>query len=185
VALGEGYWRWAFWADASRQVYERLWGSLADWVVGGDVARGPDAVGPAQPVVARGTALRWVAAGLSPDSLRVQVSRGDSTVVQATIPAAGADTVSTPSLPPGHYRYDVAAFVAGESVQGEGELTVESYSDDYTRPPVDPALLEAAPTALEGPGAARTPLHATTWPWALLIVLLAAEWVLRRRWGLR
>ena len=29
------------------------------------------------------------------------------------------------------------------------------------------------------------PLHTAWWPWALIVLALAAEWILRRRWGLR
>ena len=185
VALGEGYWRWAFWSDASRHIYDRLWSALAGWLVEESLASGPDALVPADRVVARGAPLRWVAGGLGPDSMHVRVLEGDSVRVDAMLAAAGADTLSTRPLAPGHYTYALRAFAGEDIVEGEGELTVESWSEDFTRPAVNQALLEAAPTALSGPASARTPLHASAWPWALLVVLLCAEWVLRRRWGLR
>jgi hypothetical protein len=52
---------------------------------------------------------------------------------------------------------------------------------------VTPEALEAAaigvgPDRTERPG---RPLHTVPWPYVLIVLLLAAEWVLRRRWGVR
>jgi len=117
--------------------------------------------------------------------MRIRVTAGDSLALNTTVLSAGTDTIATPAMAPGHYAYQMMAYVNAERATGAGEFTVESFSEDFTRPAVEAARLESAPAALGGTGAARTPLHATVWPWALLIVLLSSEWVLRRRWGLR
>jgi hypothetical protein len=185
ITLGEGYWRWAFWSDHGRDVYERLFSALAGWLVEEQVANGPDAIGPAERVVPRGERVRWVSGGLQPDSTRIRVSRENDVVMDTLIQRSGSDTLSTPSLAPGHYQYRMTAYVGAERAQGEGALTIESFSEEFTRPSVAAASLESAPAALGDAGSARTPIHATLWPYALLILLLSAEWILRRRWGLR
>ncbi len=184
VGLGEGYWRWAFWSDASREVYERLWSALAGWLVGEQLAHGPDAVEPATRVVPRAEPVRWVLRGTPADSLRIKLTGDSARVALDTTIVAAGDTVASAVLPPGRYTYEARTF--GEHAgSGAGEITVESFSAEFTRPGVIAALLEAPPTALAASGHARTPLHATVWPYLLLIVLLSVEWVLRRRWGLR
>jgi hypothetical protein len=62
---------------------------------------------------------------------------------------------------------------------------VESYSPEFTRPPVEPSGIEGAPGTLRDAARDTRPLHATAWPYAVLLLLLSLEWVLRRRWGLR
>lgn len=186
VALGEGYWRWAFWSPASRDIYERLWSALGGWVLGDAVASGPDAVAPAVRAVPRGAQPAWIAFGMAPDSLSVRLTAADGRVATDTIIAGtGADTLATHSVEPGRYTYDARAWTAAGEATGSGEITVESWSPEFTRAVARPADIEAAPEALGSAGRVRTPLHASMWPWILLVVLLSVEWVLRRRWGLR
>jgi hypothetical protein len=189
VALGEGYWRWAFRGGPSRQLYARFWSALAGWLLQEQGAVNVAAVRPGEPVVPRGTPIRWVAPGLAPDSVRVRlVAANGSAVIDSTVSAA-ADTAITRGVTPGVYRYELAAFT-GDSVaaRGEGEVTAERYSGDYMRPAVTLAALRTAGAALDGSrttqGAGR-PLHALPWPYAALIVLAALLWIMRRRWGLR
>jgi hypothetical protein len=187
VALGEGYWRWAFRGGESRQLYARLWGALAGWIVQEQGALAAAAVRPVQRVVPRGAPVRWVAPGLAPDSVLVRLEQAGGTSTEAVLPAS-ADTATGAVLEPGHYRYEVRALAANDNAAtAEGEITVESYSPEYTRPPVTLAMMEAAAVPVGPDTRARPgrPLHASAWPYVVIVLLIAAEWVLRRRWGLR
>jgi len=186
VALGEGYWRWAFWSTDARDVYERLWSALGSWVLGDAVASGTDAIAPVRRVVERGTQPAWLGFGFDTDSMRVRLADEQGTIVTDTVLVnAAGDTARSRVLEPGRYTWDVSAWHGDEVAAGNGEITVERFSAEFTRPAVRPASMEAAPDALNVAGGAHTPLHATIWPWLVLVGLLSFEWVLRRRWGLR
>lgn len=188
VALGEGYWRWMFREGPSRDLYVRLWASLAGWIMSEHGAIAAAAVRPASAVVARGAPVRWIAPGLDADSFRVQLTDSTGAAVMDTAVIAQRDTALTAPLPPGHYTYRLDARAAGESAAAaEGEITVESYSPEFTRPIVTLESLVRTDVPV-GPDARRAParpLHATAWPYVLILLLIALEWILRRRWGLR
>ena len=90
-------------------------------------------------------------------------------------------------MAPGHYTYDIRAFSAGTEVaRSVGPLTMESYSPEFIRRVVNFDALKRAPTALAGITRGEgKPLHSYSWLYVLLVLLLCAEWILRRRWGLR
>jgi hypothetical protein len=189
VATGEGYWRWAFRGGEARQTYERLWGGLAGWLLQEQGAVTAAAVRPVRRVVARGERLAWTAPGLAPDSIAVRlVAAGDTVARDTVLAVAAGDSVAGPAMAPGHYAYHLRAIDGGQTVaEAEGELTVERYSPEFSRPAVDVDQLEAGVVPV-GAGARALPgrpLHAAAWPYVLLVLLVAAEWVLRRRWGLR
>lgn len=185
-ALGQGYWRWAFWSEDARDIYERLWSSVGVWALGDVVASGPDAVAPVSRVVARDARPAWTAYGFQPDSVHLLLTDAAGAIATDTVVrAVGPDTLRTPSLPPGPYDYVASAWSGGDLLTGAGEIFVESYSAEYTRPGVEPAGIEGAPESLGTTGRSRTPLHASVWPYALLVLLLSVEWIFRRRWGLR
>ena len=194
VATGEGYWRWAFAGGASRDVYERLWAAVGGWLMAEAGATAADGVRPADRVLPRGRPVEWVVPG-GVDSLRVSMrpvgdtAGGASTDTVVAVEGARAYTAS-PS--PGTYAYTVAA-ADGSAVGGSGELAVESYSPEFTRPSVSLEPVDGAVEGAEGEGAGRRerplrqgrPLHTAAWPYVLVILLLCGEWILRRRWGLR
>jgi hypothetical protein len=145
-----------------------------------------DPVRPARRAVPRGEAPAWAAPGLDIDSLALTLTDGAGRA-RDTVLAVRGDTAGSAVLSPGRYTYRVSAF-ARDSVRatGEGEITVESWSADFVRPAVALAEIEATALPLARAGARPTrPLHASPWPYALILALLAAEWILRRRWGLR
>ena len=187
VALGTGYWRWAFAGGGGRELYDRMWSAVAAWLLEAGPDAGPEAVRPATLAVPRGAEIQWLAPG-DADSLRISYEPLDGSAGPArdTSIAAEAGRGSTAALPPGRYRY--RAGVPGDSgVSGEGELTVEAYSPELSRPTV-PLRLDGGGGGDRGAGAMGAPgrpLHATPWPYAVVVLLLCVEWVLRRRWGLR
>ncbi len=187
VGLGEGYWRWAFRGGAAKQAYSRLWGSMAGWIVQEHGALAAAPVRPAERVMPRGRPVRWIAPGLTADSIRVHLEGADG-VARDTVLATRNDTAAMPPLPPGHYRYAIGAFSRdAAATTADGEITVESYSPDFIRPTVTMQMLEAGAVPVGDDARARQgrPLHASTWPYLAIVVLIALEWVLRRRWGLR
>jgi hypothetical protein len=163
---------------------------LAGWLLQEQGAVTADAVRPVRRVVPRGDRIAWTAPGLSPDSVGVRLFAEDGAAALDTVLplAAGTDTVASPAMAPGHYRYQLRALEGGAAVaEADGELTIEGYSAEFGRATVDLAQLEAGVVPV-GAGARALPgrpLHAAAWPYVLLVLLVAAEWVLRRRWGLR
>jgi hypothetical protein len=186
VALGQGYWRWAFWSEDARDIYERLWSAVGVWALGDVVASGPDAVAPVSRVVSRNARPAWTTYGFQADSVRLLLTDSAGEIATDTlIDAAGPDTLRTRTLPPGTYDYVASAWSGSDGVTGAGEITVESYSAEFTRAAVAAAGIEGAPESLGTADRSRVPLHASLWPYALLMLLLSVEWIFRRRWGLR
>lgn len=196
VALADGYWRWAFAEGQGRALYEALWAGVAGWLLEDAVAAGADAVRAAERVVPRGTPLRW-AVPAAADSVRVTLhplggtEAGTEPPVDApaeapldTVLAVTEGVATLAVVAPGHYRYEARAWLPeGPAVEGAGPITVERYSREFTRPArlgSTGRVAEASPAAERG-----RLLRATPWPYALVVLLLCAEWVLRRRWGLR
>ncbi|HUG40501.1 MAG TPA: hypothetical protein VMM12_08450 [Longimicrobiales bacterium] len=186
VALGDGYWRWRFSGGAGRETYDRLWSAVGGWLMAGPGAVAGAGAGPADRVVARGEPVVFRAPpGADSLALRIFPAGAAEPAVDSTLRVRGGEAVAG-VLPPGHYRYEAVVFDGGggERTAASGELTVESFSREFTRTAVslDPEAGEAR--GARGSAAGR-PLRASAWPWALLMVLLCVEWVLRRRWGLR
>jgi hypothetical protein len=186
VATGSGYWRWAFREGSSQDLYARLWSATAGWLVR-ERAVAASPVWPAEPVLPAGRPVHWMAPGLEADSLRIRLSAGDETQTMDTIVAVRRDSAMAAAPAPGHYRYQATAF-RGDSVLAEasGPFTAETYSPDFAQPRVTLADLQSGEVPVAGtPARAGQPLHALPWPYLALVVLVVAEWILRRRWGLR
>ncbi|MBI4408075.1 MAG: hypothetical protein HY561_00110, partial [Gemmatimonadetes bacterium] len=189
VALADGFWQWAFRGGAPREAYRRLWAAVGGWLIEEETVPLAAAIRPIERVAARGVPVRWLAAGLSPDSLSLRVLDQQGAIALDTmLRSLRQDTAHGPVLPPGHYRYQARAFAQGREAGGaDGAFTVESYSPEFTRPRVG---LEGvvAPSASAAAGSFPTAprrLHASPWPYLLFVSLLCVEWALRRRWGLR
>lgn len=184
VALGEGYWTWAFRGGDSKATYERLWSALGRWLLEGSVAVSGESAAPASRIIEAGRPVLWSAP--DPDSFRIQIAGWDGAPVIDTVVRVGpSDTASTGVVRPGRYRY-TAANIEDPTAAFTGEFTVEAPSTENIR--------VSAVTALSAPFAELRetderlndrPLHASPWPYILIVGLLCAEWVLRRRWGLR
>lgn len=189
VATAEGFWRWAFRGGEARQAYRRLWGALGGWLVQEDFAAGGAAIRPVHNTAARGEPIEWIAAGLAPDSIALTVTDAEGAVVADTVIAGvRGDSVRTSALPPGHYRYVARAFAGDEEVgAAEGPFSVDGYSPEFLRRATALDAVRAAdirPVARAGRGPSQ-PLHTLPWPYLALVLLVASEWILRRRWGLR
>ncbi|MGQ0562745.1 MAG: hypothetical protein ACT443_12835 [Gemmatimonadota bacterium] len=187
VALGRGYWQWAFRGGAARDAYTRLWGALAGWVTQERAQVAGASVRPVARAVARAEPIRWVAPGIAADSFVLTMGEAAGNKTRAVLPAQNADTVVSAAGEPGHYTYDIRALRNGSEVaRASGPLTIESYSPEFMRRVVDIEELKNAPRQLaQQARTAGRALHTYSWLYVLLVALLCAEWVLRRRWGLR
>ncbi|HEX6306735.1 MAG TPA: hypothetical protein VFZ69_01040 [Longimicrobiales bacterium] len=188
IALGAGYWQWAFRGGAERLLYTRLWSALAGWLTQERTIAALPPVRPARPALPRGAAVPWVAPGIRADSVHVVLMDASGVALDTVVAATPGDTMFSHAPAPGEYSYRARAFAGSNITEGSGRMTIEQYSPEYARTGIDPARLEAAGTMVrEGVERVRrgTPLHAMAYPYVLVVALLAAEWILRRRWGLR
>ena len=171
VVAASGIWRWRARGGASRQGYDALWGAIADWTT----AR-PGDVRPALP------ARRWARAGeridwrrTGADSAVAVVLRDDAgreRTIDLAFAADARDARSAP-LPPGRWTAAMRGGSAGFVVNASAELLP-------TR-----ATLRDTTVAGMAPGVPPTPLRDRWWAYALPILALCGEWILRRRSGLR
>lgn len=200
-SLVTGWWRWALREGPPRDAYGRVWAATAGWLLDDEGAPWGSEIRPAARVALRDRPLEWIAPGLAGDSIRLRVEAGDA-VVADTLLRIGPDfRARIPPLPPGSYRWSATALPGppdGDSASGGivgaeagGEFDVDRWTPDAQLPWIDPeALLRDATAAGAVPahpsaGAAARPLRLASWPWLLALGLLCAEWILRRRRGLR
>ncbi len=182
VALGSGYWRWAFMGGAAGDVYSRLWSSLGGWLTRDTRGADVSALRPVQRAVPRGEPVHFVSRLGALDSLRIRVAAD----ARDRVIVAENDTASLTGLAPGTYRYDATGYAGSAAVTATGEVTVETYSPEFARMPAALAKSDAATALRDVVRASETkPLHTSWIPYVVLLLLLAAEWILRRRWGLR
>jgi hypothetical protein len=168
----EGWWRWAFRGGASDEAYRALVANTLSWLLGSHDSTQARARLP-RPVAANGRPLvfEWNApppATPLPVTITGPASSREDTL---RFDASGRAELW---LPPGRYRYALAG-------GGQGLMAVETWSEEWL--PRDPAIeARATPNAV-----AFGTTGPRRWPWLFLlaIISLAAEWVERRRLGLR
>ncbi len=186
VVLASGFWRWAFRDGADRQVYRRLWAGVVGWLLASTPVEQGVGVRPAARVWSAWEELEWRAPGLVGDSIALTLTAGDSVVLDITTVVNGAGELRTGSLPAGEYAYRVTRVGESEAI-GSGRVESESHSLELLRQPAE--LFPGPPTdgAATSAGDRRPgrPLRTHPIPYLLIIVLLSAEWIGRRRWGLR
>lgn len=205
VARAEGFWRWAQRDGAPRELYRRLWSGITGWLLEPDATTraagfGPDvdAALPSTTIPVVGApssriALEWrradagdAADGGSSDDAVVRVD----TVTLAADGRGAAEGFDTA----GAYRWTASA-VEPETPEGDsataavtlGTVVVQPGGDEF-RPARDLALPDdvASLAADRRPrSAGGTPLREHPGPWIALVLLLSAEWIGRRRSGLR
>jgi hypothetical protein len=166
-----GLWRWSFRGGSSEQGYRALVGATVTWLLGApDTARGP--AHPVRPVVMNGRPLvfEWTGAGAARP---VPISWTGSSSGADTLRFDGAGRAAL-WLEPGAWRYRLEGGT-------QGLVAVEEYSDE---------LLPRAPTMASQAGAnvagrSRTAARDWVWLFGMVVVALCAEWLMRRKLGLR
>jgi hypothetical protein len=167
----DGLWRWSFRGGSSEQGYRALVGATVTWLLGApDTARGP--AHPVAPVVMNGRPLvfEWTGAG---PARAVAVDFTGAGSVPDTLRFDGAGRAEV-WLAPGTWRYRLEGGT-------QGLVAVEQYSDE---------LLGRAPSIASKPGGvvtttARTSARDWAWLFGLAVLGLCAEWLVRRKLGLR
>ena len=181
VVLARGFWRWAFRDGEPREHYRRLWAAVGGWMMADEpLAAGPG-VRPARPVLQRGVPAPWLGYGYEDEEIVLTIAdEADAVVLDTiiTIPPGGLFT--TDALPAGAYTYTAWA---GDTISGA--FHVESFTDEMLQRPTDPAELTVRTPASAASSGGSRPLR--TWPIPYLLILgaLCAEWIGRRRAGLR
>lgn len=176
VAGAGGFWRWQFRGGRAADAATALWGALFDWLAAG---RGDERrVVPELAAVRAGELVRWRRTG--PDSVvRITLARRGASGPARTDTlvlrfAAGARTAESPPLAPGTYDVGVPGGAAVLAVNASRELLPQ-------RPSV---VAGAVGAGVPAAGTARR-LRDSGWPFAMAALLFCAEWVMRRRQGLR
>ncbi|HEY9448710.1 MAG TPA: hypothetical protein VIQ60_03120 [Gemmatimonadaceae bacterium] len=172
VTSASGFWRWRFRGGSSADAYAALWGGIFDWLT----AERPDARAaiPAEGVVRAGDMIRWRRG--SGDSVVVAIlerrgsARRDSVTLRFS---QGTTLAESDPLPAGIYDVRVGSGAAVLVVNSSRELL-----------PRD-ATVRSGPVDGSAALADRPHLRDHGWAYVLLIVLLCAEWLLRRKRGMR
>lgn len=173
VVPAAGFWRWRFRGGRSADTFVSFWGSIFDWLAGSTVdLRGPR---PATPFVRAGEPVRWRRGGVKDSTVVAVIQRrgapkADSIVLSFS---GGSTTAETPPLAPGIYSTQVGT-TAG--------LLAVNVSNEWVprRPTVHAGKIGSGVAAGRPPGA-RT----SWWLFAIALAALCAEWILRRKIGLR
>jgi hypothetical protein len=173
IVTGSGFWRWRFRGGASADAFAALWGGIFDWLA----AERADRRGavPEAALVRSGQPIRWRRGSTSDSVVRVviqprAVGRADTLTLRF-----GPETSvqETAPLPPG--IYDV--IIPG----GRALLAVNASAE----------LLPGRPRLQSGPVGSRRHVDEARRArnksilYILIVVLLCAEWIARRRIGLR
>ena len=175
VAIGtQGLWRWAFRGGSSEQAYRSLFASVVDWLIAvEDTARGR--ARPVRPVVENGlpVVFAWSGSG-SAEPVAIKITGADAQVAFDDSLRFDGNGRASVALAPGVYRYQLQP-------GGRGVVAVEQYSEEWF--PRRSVLSDAA--AVAAPAERRQGIRERWWLFAIALVALCGEWVVRRRMGLR
>jgi hypothetical protein len=169
-----GLWRWRFRGGARADAYSALFGSLYDWLAAGRSDRRA-AVPDGAPMRA-GAPIRWRKGAGADSVVAVTITRRSATGRVYTVTlrfADGATVAESPALPPGVYDARMNGGSAVVAVNPSRELVPR-------RPTVTTRRVGGAAALGDAPA-----LRSLGWVYALAVLLLCAEWGLRRRAGVR
>ena len=173
VVAASDLWRWEFRGGQSADAFTALWGSIFDYLASQRADR--RAAVPDAGVLRAGDPIAW-RRGASGDSdvavaLRLPDGRGEDTLRLHFPPGAAV----VRSIPLAAGRYDAR-------MTGGSAVLVVNAADE---------LVPRAPSVRSGrvggtpPRGAAPSARDAGWLYALLVLLLCAEWLLRRRAGMR
>jgi hypothetical protein len=120
--------------------------------------------------------------------VRLTLSEGGAEVLDTILSPEAARELMTPGLAAGAYSWRTVPVAQADSLTegiAEGILEVESRSTEVLRARWTPSAAPAAPEDPELDESSGSELRTHLLPYLLLLGLLFAEWVLRRRRGLR
>jgi hypothetical protein len=189
VVLAQGFWRWGFRPGVGADAYDRLWSGVAGWLLGLEDSRGGGGLGPADPVVPADRPIAWWAPVAASGSLEIRTGTAATEARLDTVPVGADGRATLPPLAVGSWNWSARILAPDSLAERErvwtGRIEAESHTDEF-RWPRDTTLLTAgAATPTSRRAASGRPLRTSPWPYLLLLVLLSAEWIFRRRSGLR
>lgn len=169
-----GFWRWRFRGGEPADAYGALFGSLFDWLAAGRADRRASL--PDGAVLRAGSAIRWRRGAPADSTAVVYLTRRAAPARTDTVTLRfpdGANLSESPSLSPG--IYDVRT-------SGGGSVLVVNESPELVprRATVRSGAIGGAASLTDSPLAREI-----GWLYLLAILMLCAEWLLRRRVGLR
>jgi len=173
IIAASGLWRWRFRGGVASDAFTALWGSIFDWLA----AERADhrAAVPDDRMLRAGDPVRWRRGSPTDSVVAVALhQRGTTRVDSLMLRFAGSASVTeTRPLPPGIYDVTTRG--------GSALLAVNPSREWLPRPPrVAAGAVRGAISADLGPR-----LRNAGWAYALAILLLCAEWILRRKRGMR
>lgn len=168
-----GFWRWRFRGGVATGVHAAFWGSIVDWLAleRSDVR----AAVPVAGSVREGEVIRW-RRGAATDTLvvvhlsRADTERSDSLLLRFP---GGVLFAESPPLPAGVYDLEMRGGSARLAVNASDELLPRRQTVVSREIGTGVAFADAPRARLIG------------WVFGLVIALLCAEWLLRRRLGMR
>jgi hypothetical protein len=174
TVVGGGFWRWQFRGGSSADAFAAFWGGIFDWLAGERAdkrAAIPDAA-----AFRAGERIRWRRGGAA-DSVATVIYRkrnapGGSDSLVLRFPT-GASVVETAPMAEGQYDVSVRG--------GQAALVVNPSSEWIPRQ----VRVKAGVQRSGAPVGSQPRLRDHAWIYALIIVALCAEWLLRRKIGLR
>ncbi len=176
VLGASGLWRWRFRGGASSDAYGALAGSLFDWLAAGRSDR--RAVVPDRGVIRAGESVRWRRGGTADSAvaLTLTLTRRDGIASVDSIRLRftdGMDVGESTAPSPGIYDVHMEG--------GSAVLAVNASREMLPRRPT------VASGAIGGAGvtSAGNSVREEGWLYALVVLLLCAEWMGRRRAALR
>ena len=174
VLGASGFWRWRFRGGVRADAYSALFGALYDWLAAGRTDR--RAVVPDGTSLRAGMPIKWRRGAPSDTSASVvlvqrgPLARRDTLVIRF---ADGASVVESGALPTGVY-----------DVQTSGGSSVLVVNPSWEWVPRRVSVKSGDVGGEVSVGEAPQ-LRDWAWVYVLVVVLLCAEWLLRRRVGLR
>jgi uncharacterized membrane protein len=210
---GEASWRWKMLLPSTDRSFEYFWRQAARWVAGATAdpvaITVPDSASPGDVSVAVDVRdAQFASVGDAVVTVDVTSAGGENRTLQVRPTANGRYTGTMRADTPGLYHVSVEA-KRGNTLLGTAERWMEVGGVD--REFVDPRLNEAwlrrvarasggryvrpsdasmivkwlQETSPQQSAPERRDLWHEPWAFAVIIGLLSAEWILRRRWGLR
>jgi hypothetical protein len=173
VVGAAGFARWRVRGGAAADAFNALWGSLADWLATG--ASDIRAAVPVSALLHAGEPIAWRRGSAADSIVRVMLSkRGVNSVDTLTLTfGAAADVVETAPLDEGIYD--------ARSDRGSSLLVVNPSREWYPRRVTVASGTVGTTAATSDAPRARN----AGWLFAVAIAGLCAEWIVRRRMGLR
>lgn len=178
VVLGEGTWRWATRRGEGMALYRGLYEGIGRWLTEREVSWPVELLDPAPRA---GDSLLWrVAPGVRDLSLRLEEPGGNVLWSESVLEPAG--TLAGPPLRTGEARLVVTGSVSGDPFRLERPLHGNA-SREFVPRTTSPGLRSEPERPVERGG--DRPDRPPVWPFAVAVGLLSAEWLWRRRVGLK